>query len=234
MKLDGRILERTQLTGEEINSMFSLMNEFYDNMNMDVFLRDLANKDYCLLLCNEEKEVVGFTTQKIMSFEMDGKMIHGVFSGDTIIHRDYWGSMEMYVVFARFFFDLAKKYDNFYWFLISKGYKTYRMLPVFFCDFYPSFHKSTPPLEQSIIDGYGELLYKDEYDRKTGVIQYTSVKDKLKTGVADITGKELRNPDIQFFLKANPAYHRGNDLVCLARLSEDNLQPRARKLLFGE
>jgi len=234
MHLEGRVIRRSELTDREIFSMFSLMNEFYDNMSMDVFRKDLDSKDYCLLLTNENGEIVGFTTQKILSFSLDGEMVHGVFSGDTIIHRDYWGSLEMYVVFARFFFALAKEYPCFYWFLISKGYKTYRMLPVFFAEFYPSYKKAVPPHEKAVMDAYASLLYPDEYNPKTGVVEYASVKDKLKDGVADITEKELRNPDIRFFIEANPKYKKGNDLVCLARLDEDSLQPRARALLLGE
>ena len=214
--------------------MFSLMNEFYDNVSMDVFRKDLDDKDYCLLLTSAGGDIVGFTTQKILSFDLNGELIHGVFSGDTIIHRDYWGSLEMYVVFARFFFALAKEYDCFYWFLISKGYKTYRMLPVFFSEFYPSYKMAVPPHEKAVMDAYASLLYPDEYDPVTGVIEYAAVKDKLKDGVADITEKELRNPDVRFFIEANPGYREGNDLVCLARLSEDRLQPRARGHLFGE
>lgn len=234
MKLEGRVIPRSELTDREIPVMFMLMNEFYDNMSMDVFRKDLDSKDYCLLLTNETGEIVGFTTQKILSFSLDGEMIHGVFSGDTIIHRDYWGSLEMYVVFSRFFFEFAKKYDRFYWFLISKGYKTYRILPVFFSEFYPSCGKAVPPLEKAVMDAYASILYPDEYNPETGVIQYAAAKDKLKDGIADITEKELRNPDIRFFIEANPDYRKGNDLVCLARLDEDSLQPRARGLLFGE
>ena len=137
MKLSGQILKSEDLQQEEIEAMFSLMQTFYDDVSRNVFISDLMDKDYCILLCNDGGEVVGFSTQKIMSFDMGGRMIHGVFSGDTIIHKDYWGSFELYTVFARFFFAYAEKYDDFYWFLISKGYKTYRMLPLFFNDFYP-------------------------------------------------------------------------------------------------
>ena len=234
MKLEGRVVERKEIPETDIDAMFSLMNTFYDNMSRDVFRKDLADKDYCLILKNEQQEIVGFTTQKILTFELDGQPVHGVFSGDTIIHRDYWGSLEMYVVFARFFFELGKSYDRLYWFLISKGYKTYRMLPVFFRTFYPSYRMETPLLEKRVMDAYASSLYPDDYNPGTGVIEYGSVKDKLKDGVADITAKELRHPDIEYFVRANPDYKDGNDLVCLALLREDQLQPGARRLLFGE
>ena len=234
MKLSGQLIERAALQQEEIEAMFALMRTFYDDVNRDVFVSDLRDKDYCILLRNDVSEVVGFSTQKIMSFDMDGRMIHGVFSGDTIIHRDYWGSFELYTVFARFFFAYAEKYDAFYWFLISKGHKTYRMLPVFFNEFFPCRDKATPEPEQSIMHGYAARLYPEEYNDRTGVIEYRTVKDKLKMGVADITDKELRNPDIRFFLQANPDYAQGDDLVCIARIDMDNLKPRAKALLFGE
>jgi hypothetical protein len=234
MNLSGQIIERAALQPAEIEAMFYLMQTFYDDVDRDVFMTDLRDKDTCILLRNNDNEIVGFSTQKMLSFDMDGRTIHGVFSGDTIIHKDYWGSFELYTVFARFFFAYAKKFDDFYWFLISKGYKTYRMLPIFFKDYYPNRENATPDLEQSIMHGYAKRLYPEEYNDRTGVISYRTVKDKLKKGVADITEKELRNHDIRFFLQANPNYAQGDDLVCIARLYLDNLKPRAKALLFGE
>lgn len=234
MNLSGKIVVRSALQPAEIEAMFCLMLTFYDDVDRDVFMKDLLDKDTCILLRNDSNEIVGFSTQKMMSFDIDGRMIYGVFSGDTIIHKDYWGSFELYTVFARHFFAYAERYDDFYWFLISKGYKTYRMLPIFFNEYYPNRENATPDPVQSIMHGYAKRLCPEEYSDGTGVIAYRTVKDKLKKGVADITEKELRNQDIRFFLQANPNYAQGDDLVCIARLHLDNLKPRARALLFGE
>ncbi|PKM96483.1 MAG: hypothetical protein CVU84_01875 [Firmicutes bacterium HGW-Firmicutes-1] len=230
----GEMIEIEKLTETCIKTMFTLMNTFYDHMLYDNFTRDLSEKDYCILLKDEAGKIQGFSTQKLISFSLKGKEIHGVFSGDTIIHKDYWGSMALYRTFAQSFIEYGKQFSEFYWFLISKGYKTYKMLPLFYKTFYPNYQDQTPDYEKQIIDAFGQLKYPGEYNEKTGVIEYRGEKDKLKEGVADITPKQLKDKNIQFFINANPNYIHGQDLVCLARLELDNLHNTTRRMFMEE
>jgi hypothetical protein len=58
-----------------------------------------------------------------------------------------------------------------FWFLISKGYKTYRYLPLFFREYYPRHTAPTPPWAQSIIDVLGRQKYPRAYDPSAGIIR---------------------------------------------------------------
>ena len=49
----------------------------------------------------------------------------------------------------------ARPRAEFYWFLISKGYKTYRFLPLFFREFYPRHDAPTPAWAKEILDALG-------------------------------------------------------------------------------
>lgn len=229
--MKGLVKPVSECSENEISAMYALMTEFYDNMDESVFRRDLADKDYCLVLY-EEEILVGFTTQKVMSVTVDGRVIHGIFSGDTIIHKDHWGEIELFKVWARFWFDFAEKYEEFYWFLICKGYKTYRILPSFWREFYPNRLTATPEYEQKIIDAYASALYPEEYNPETGVIEYSHVKDKLRAGVADVDDQRIRNKDIAYFCEANPDHINGNDLACIARIDRAFLKKRVPELLF--
>lgn len=231
--LKGEVKKIQEFTETQILEMYQLMSEFYDDTNEAIFRRDFENKDYCLVLYNEENRLVGFTTQKIMELEVEQKKILGVFSGDTIIHKDYWGDMQLFIIWARFWFNYTKE-DDFYWFLICKGYKTYRMLPVFWTEFYPNYRCETPKFEKNIIDAYATSLYGDEYNAQSGVVEYKTVKDKLKTGVADVGERELRNKDIAFFCEKNPGYQRGNDIACLAKIDKNILKKNVREFLLYE
>lgn len=233
MELQGNIIEVQKLNVQDKKVMFSLMEEFYDDTSYPVFLKDLEEKDYCILLFDKNNRIKGFSTQKIISVTAAGEKVYGVFSGDTIIHRKYWGSIELYRIFAQYFIKYGRQYRHFYWFLISKGYKTYKMLPLFFREFYPNYVEKTPAFEHELIHAFGITKYPEEYRRECGVIQYKGTKDKLKPGVADITEKQLRDLHILHFLKLNPGYINGNDLVCVAKLSEENLKPAVRRLLLG-
>lgn len=230
--LKGRVKAITAYAEWEIEAMYQLMAEFYDDTEARTFRKDFLDKDYCLSLYADGGLPVGFTTQKLIELEVRGKKVHGVFSGDTIIHKKYWGSIALFKAWADFWFEFAEQYDEFYWFLICKGYKTYRMLPVFWRIFYPTYRFETPKYEQCIINAYAKQLYPWEYNPQTGVIEYPFVKDKLKAGVADIGEKELKNKDIAFFAEKNPGYQNGSDLACLAKIDRELLKPRVSELLF--
>lgn len=231
MEIRSNIKLISLITETEKKEMFQLMKEFYDNVDGQIFIRDLLDKDYCIMLYNEENIVKGFSTGKEIHVEVDGKLIKGIFSGDTIIHKDYWGRMDLYKEFARNFVKSGS--EEYYWFLISKGYKTYKMLPLFFKEFYPNYKVSTPLDEKKIMDAFGLSMYPMDYNKETGVNEYKSIKDKLKEGVADITEKQLKDMDIKFFIEENPGYIYGNDLVCLAKLNQKNLRKTAERLFRG-
>lgn len=234
MSLFAEMIEVNRLSQQQIQTMYSLMNTFYDQVVYSNFIKDLEEKDFCIILLDERRLLRGFSTQKLVRISVEDKDIHGVFSGDTIIHKDYWGSMELYKVFTQSFLQYSKKHSEFYWFLISKGYKTYKMLPLFFKSFYPNYQVETPKYEKKIMDAFGLIRYPNEYKVSSGVIEYLGLKDKLKEGVADITEKQLRDKNIQFFVEVNPKHNRGYDLVCLAPFNENNLTATAKRLFMGE
>ena len=114
-----------------------------------------------------------------------------------------------------------------------KGYKTYKFLPTFFKEFYPNYKAETPEKFKNIMDLFGEIKYPNEYNKENGVIEYKGIKDSLKKGVADITEKELKDKNVQFFLESNPNYEKGNDLVCITSLKIENLKEKTLKILFN-
>lgn len=232
-KLTGNICNIGELSSADIDSMYLLMEEFYDHMEKAVFLTDLHQKDWCITLRDELGRILGFSTQKLLKIPVGGKQVYGIFSGDTIIHKKHWGSMELFRTFARFFLRMAEDYQTLYWFLISKGYKTYKILPTFFQEFYPDCKKQTPPQIKEIMDVFGTFCFPGCYSKSDGVIYYNTTKDRLKKGVADPTPDRLKDPDIAFFLSSNPGYLRGNDLVCLTVLDKGNLIPKSHKFLFA-
>lgn len=233
MKLNGKVMKAGEVSAADLETMFLLMEAHYENMERDTFLQDFASKDFCVVLRDEAGILRGFSTQRLLTVTVEGKPVRGVFSGDTIIHRDYWGSPALFTAFARYFFRYAEQVGGLYWFLICKGYKTYRILPTFWTTFYPRRDERTPAWERAIIDAYAARLYPRDYNHATGVVEYRAVKDRLKPGVADVRERELKNRDIAWFVNANPGWRDGNDLCCLARLDRSLLKPRAAGLLFG-
>jgi hypothetical protein len=50
--------------------------------------------------------------------------------------------------------------------------------------------------------------------------------------VAMVEPDEAARPDVAFFLRSNPGYVHGDELVCLTELAPHNLRPIARRV-FG-
>lgn len=232
MQLRGKIFDIHNLPQQSINRMFELMDMFYENTNFDVFMKDLNDKDKCIVLFDDNNTIQGFSTQKLIKLKVDNKDINGVFSGDTIIHKNFWGSLELYRAFGKEYIDFSNSDNEFYWFLISKGYKTYRILPTFFHKFYPNYSEETPTKIKKIMDIFGKKYYPEEYNSSSGVIEYKSVKDKLRPGVADITEGKLKNKHITFFKNINPNHAEGNDVICLTSLKSNNLKSMIKRLIL--
>ena len=112
-----------------------------------------------------------------------------------------------------------------YWLLTSKGYKTYRFLPVFFREFYPSCMKEAPAFEEALLHSLGRRKFGNRFDSESWTIRASDGAQYLRSGVADITEARRRDKDTAFFEKANPGHTKGDELVCIARCHEENINP---------
>ena len=118
-----------------------------------------------------------------------------------------------------------------YWFLISKGIKTYMYLPTYFKDFCPKVDYIESELEKRIKDIYAEKIYGNRYNRKTGIVKNDGTNDFLRENIVVLSEKQLKNKNIQFFLERNPDYKKGDELVCLAEISIENLTNLGKRVL---
>lgn len=230
-ELITELVEVSGIGPADRDAMFALMDAVYAGMGRAAFEEDLAAKHTCITLRTPSGALVGFSTQQRLSVEVDGTRVEGVFSGDTVIRPDHWGSPALFQAFSRAF--ITDRTPPQQWFLISKGHRTYRMLTTFFQRYHPSRRVPTPDAARRIMDAYASALYPGDYNPASGVIEYRNPKDRLRDGVAGVAERDLRNPDVAFFVHANPGWAQGHDLVCLCELTPGNLTPRMRPLLLG-
>lgn len=226
-KLYSKTVAIKDLTQDQVDAMFSVFSRYYNNTDKEVFLKDLHNKDCVFLLKDKlNHSIQGFSTLKYIVIDFMGKEVRGAFSGDTIIEKDYWGQGTLGIAFLKHLFWLKMKspLEPLYWFLISKGYKTYLLMANNFQDHYPRFERETPELEQHLIDRFSDYLYGDHYCRQSGVISFSKVKvstkDCLRQEVSPITSELIAsNKRIEFFAKKNPQWEQGDELACVARMT---------------
>jgi len=214
----------SELTNKIRHAMFELMSTYYDNLTIDQFELDLENKEDVIIMV-ENSLIRGFTTIEHIRLDIEGESILGIFSGNTIMDLSIPPSLRLQQGFIRYIEKLKKSIKiPVYWFLICKGYKTYRYLNVYCKSYYPSYKEETPVFEKRIMDAYAIKKYPNHYNPLTGIIKHDDGMDYLKEDVAPVTDRILRKPEVAFFVEKNPQHVQGDELVCLASFSDENLK----------
>lgn len=209
-----------RISPADVLKMYGIFQRYYENADLDTFLRDMSKKTGVFLLRRRsDREIVGFSTVATMDLLVDGKPIKGVFSGDTIIERDYWGSRALPLAFFLYLVRVVLRHPltPVFWLVISKGYKTYLLLTNNFFRFYP--HPDNRYQEyQSIIPQYCERLFPGYYNAERGILDFGHDYQRLKADVAPINDEVRRaSQAVAFFEARNPEWHRGTELPCVGR-----------------
>lgn len=209
------------LTEPEKQSMYQIMQRYYNNVSREQFEIDLYEKTDVILLLNAVGTIVGFSTLLNKKMKIAGRDILALYSGDTVLDRAYWGNGTLGLAFGAYL-TKAKLQNPFlpvYWFLISKGYKTYLLMANNFPLHYPRFEKPTPQKIQIFIDHFYTNKFGASYNSEKGLIQPQEISSSLKTTVADIDSDLLKHPRIHFFARQNPGWIYGQELTCIAEVT---------------
>lgn len=205
----------------DIRQMYSIFSFYYENTSWDIFLSDLSKKTGALVLRNNVDRIVGFSTIMVCDVAIGGRSIHGVFSGDTIIERAYWGSRVLQKAFYRFMAAEKARYplQAVYWFLISKGYKTYLLMANNLFNYYPRPDGDDDPYLRDIVDAYCEEFFPDYYQKEKGIIDFGRNYQPLKGDVSVITDQMRKDSQaIRLFEARNPEWFRGTEMPCVAEV----------------
>ncbi|MBK7773481.1 MAG: hypothetical protein IPI43_05005 [Sandaracinaceae bacterium] len=91
--LTARFRRVESISPIELTQMHALFSRFYENADLATFIKDLSEKSGVIMVRekNEAATIRGFSTIKQVELDDDGRPAIGVFSGDTILHPDYWG-----------------------------------------------------------------------------------------------------------------------------------------------
>jgi hypothetical protein len=232
--LSARFRRVDSISPMELQQMHTLFSRFYENADLKKFVEDISEKSGVILVREktETATIRGFSTVKQVELDDRGKRAVGVFSGDTIMHPDYWGDRSLKDGFVRYMLSVKARMPRttVYWLLISKGYKTYLLLANNFVDYYPRHDGPADPRLASIVDQYCRELFPKAYNATTRVLDFGVGSQFLKDVVAPITD-ELRDstPAIAYFEARNPEWQRGVELPCVGEVSLNLLWPYLSK-----
>ena len=257
MPLEAVIHSRAELSADDRSAMFALMDRHYENMRRERFDADLDEKQWVIRLLDADSgRLCGFSTQ--MMFEQEVRVpdaaagevgaaadvtdrgaanhVRLVFSGDTIVDREHWGGTAMAIAWGRLVFHLIERFSDrpLYWYLISKGFRTYRFLPVYFREFFPRHDAATPREIGAIIDTVAQRKFGARYDAVRGIVRAAPDADRLRPEMGELPESRLSDPHLRFFVERNPGHVDGDELCCLAPLTRENFSPTAERLIRSE
>ena len=223
--LKSAVLQVKELTTAQIDAMYAIMEVYYGNTSRNVFYGTLKKKQDAVLLLDEQNIIRGFTTLAVIPYDEQTQLLY---SGDTIVEKEFWGRHDLSQAWINNAMGYAEKFAGAtYWFLLSKGYKTYKYLNTFFNEFYPRVDTETPEKIQHIMDNYAKRQYGDKYCN--GV--WVAGNDYLKGEYDNTQEAAARDKNTAFFLDKNPNYMNGDELICLCEISPGNLNRLGRRVL---
>lgn len=219
----------------EKKTFYRLLCQGFLGVSWNDFMRDFQEKDAVMILRKEHSagEIVGWSTLMVLPLVLSGEEVKGIFSGDTMVLPEHRSSTGFGVELVRYFMHVQKQFPHHrvYYILISKGWRTYKIMPFFFKEFSPRYDKPTSACDKAVMDAFGKKKYPCHYHPATGVITFSP--QKLRPESIDAIPVKV-DAHTQFFLRSNPGYLDGNELVCVARVSPDNFTNGLKRLISPE
>jgi len=229
--LIGELKAISSLTEKDRERMYRIMLKHYAAVERRSFLEDLEEKDGALVLHDEDGKIQGFSTYLSISTVYRGDDVAALFSGDTVIDKDHWGTQALFSTFGRLLHRIMDENHGkkIYWFLITMGFRTYMMMPLFFKRFYPRHDEETPSYEKGLIEHLANLKYSGHFDHERAII--TADSYHLNEEFAEIPEARRRNAHVRFFLEKNAGYRQGEELACVCEICPESFRRRTRTLV---
>jgi hypothetical protein len=218
----------------EKRQMLNLHKQYFCNVQQKKFFRDLQEKNWCMLAVDDQNKIQGYSTFQLLTENIGKNEVMILYSGDTLMAKDYWQYNLTAIGFASVWQYLQKEYphDDLYWLLLSKGYRTYRVLPVFFQQFYPRYNVTTPADMKQLIQKVCETKFNGCFDKERSIVLSKGKNDFLAPELAKIPSSKIKDPNVCYFLRQNPGYTRGDELACITSLHPSNIKRKqAEKVL---
>lgn len=225
------LLPREGLSRTQRDEMFALLSHHFDGVTREQFECDLAEKNWVVEI-RRDGRLLGFSTLLVCEAHLDGRALAAIYSGDTIVAPEAWGSPALARTWIAAVNHLHATFPSrpCYWLLLTSGFRTYRFLPVFWRKFFPRHATPTPPHEERLLHHLATTRYGACYDASSGIVRFPRPQ-KLRGQLASVPAGRAADADVAFFLTRNPGHANGDELTCLTEISEDNLTAAGCRML---
>lgn len=220
----GRLVARASLTPTQVDAMFGLLAVHFVGVSRGQFERDLAEKNWALLLEDDEGGLAGFSTILFYDSIHDGEPVSVVYSGDTIVAPSHWNSPGLSRSWIRAVMELHSRAatSKLWWLLLTAGFRTYRFLPLFWKTFHPRYDAEPSDATRRWMDELARERFGDRYDASAGIVRFDSPY-RLGPELSETPRGKRDDPHVAYFLSRNPGFVDGDELVCLTEIAPGNL-----------
>lgn len=228
-----------ELDDAEKAACFALLSSQFLGIRRADFERDLAEKDAVLFLrCDDA--VVGFSTIMTLPLVVNARRVTAIFSGDTAVDPRFRTSSGPLRELGRYFLDtLRDAEEDVFYILISKGWRTYKLMASLFEEFWPSGRAEARPTfddvgrasARQVIDAFGATKYPQSFDATSGIIRGNADAPRVRPDGVDSAPPAKPDAHTAFFLRANPHYLAGDELVCAGHVTPGNFAAPLRRVL---
>lgn len=228
-------LKRVQdLTDEEILSCYELMRDNYNGLPKEAYINELKESYFfTLLFFDVHNNIQGFTEFGIDMTDPTGQNYGCIYSGNTILNPEFWGSQTFMIKSAEVIGRIAGAYPEkkWVWLLLSSGHRTYMFLPLFSQRFFPARQPERNADDlKGLLDVYAEKIFGEFWLPELGIVRFEKGSHyepyKMKPEIAQATWDKKFKPDIAFYIEKNPEFHNGDQLVCITEVHESNAKKR--------
>ena len=149
----GELLSRAALGPDEVADMYRLFTMHFEGVSAHRFRVDLGRKDWVIRV-RDRDTLLGFTSLQFLRVHAGVREFNVLYSGDTIMKPEARST----TLLARTWIDSVRRIselhavEDMHWLLLVSGFRSYRLLPVFWREFYPNYMKSTPAEVRRTVD----------------------------------------------------------------------------------
>jgi hypothetical protein len=219
--MTGEVLAVSELGDADRAAMCAVLDRHFVGVTREQFERDLADKHWAALMRDEHGVIRGFSTLAMIETSFEGQPLRALYSGDTIVDRDHWGSPVLVRTWLAFVRQLGQGSTvPLVWILICSGYRTYRILPVFFREFYPRHDRPTPARVQAMMHALAGERYGGAYQPGRGLVVLAH-PTPLREELIPVSGTR-QDAHVEHFFHLDPGHDRGDELVCFCPIADEN------------
>ncbi len=224
-------LPRSEISEGQRDEMFALLARYFDGVSRPQFDTDLEEKNWVIQI-RQNNRLVGFSTLHAYESVFDGDPVSVVYSGDTIVAPEAWGTPALARAWIATVNQLRLEFPRgpLYWLLLTSGFRTYRFLPVFWREFFPRFGVDIPSRQKRLLDQLAGSRFGGQYDSATGIVRFARPQ-RLNGALGKVPPTRVTNPHVAFFLSRNPGHGEGDELACLTELCPGNLTPAGQRMV---